>query len=165
MKKNLLLITLLVLIPTFVAAFFTLKTYKIFNVATGSMESALPKDSIIFVKPARQAETLKKNDIISYKYNGLNTHVVTHRIVDVQEYGDSRHYTLKGDANEFKDSLPVSEDEIIGKVAFTIPCAGKIITLLLNPWVLGALFYAPIGFLFGRKFRELFVLLIFLYLK
>ena len=65
-------------------------------------------------------------------------------------------YITKGDANELDDIIPVSENEIVGKVISVIPFMGKIISYLLNPFFLGICFYAPLGFLFGKKVKKLF---------
>ncbi|SDZ53997.1 signal peptidase, endoplasmic reticulum-type [Evansella caseinilytica] len=95
--------------------------YQLFIVQSGSMEPAIKTGSIIAVKSKTNYQV---GDIITYRSSEQPNTLITHRIVEVVEEGGT-HFITKGDKNENADSLPVSQDNIIGSYTnFTIPYAG-----------------------------------------
>ena len=117
---------------TLPAVIFTLVTSKTptiygiqsFVVMSGSMEPAIPIGSIIYTQ---KAASYKINDVIAFK-QGKTT--VTHRIVDIKKQGSELQFVTKGDANKSIDSQLVTESQIVGKNAYTILNAGKLIAFL-----------------------------------
>lgn len=91
--------------------------YRMFTVATGSMEPVYNVNDVILVKDT-DPSTLKVGDDIAYLGNrdvvkGL---VVTHRIIRIETLDDNKvHYTLKGVNNKYEDPS-ITEDQILGKV-------------------------------------------------
>ncbi len=149
--KKIYLIVLLILILVFVL--WKALHVSVFIVPTKSMEPYISLGSLILISPIRNPSV---DDVISYRYKNMSEHVVTHRIVEVQNFGDKNLYITKGDANEFADPVPVSQNEIIGRVFLAIPHLGDFLPLLLTPWALGIFFYAPIGFVIGKSVRSAF---------
>ncbi len=88
-----------------------------FIVVSGSMEPAIHVGSICAVNMNCPYNEIADNDIISFK-NGEMT--VTHRAVKVTQNG----IVTKGDANNTDDVKPVTMDDYIGKVIFSIPYLG-----------------------------------------
>lgn len=89
-----------------------------FVVASQSMAPSITAGSLIFVVDSGGYD---EGDVISFQRDGK---VVTHRIVEV----NSNHYITKGDANDGRDA-PVSHDQVIGKVIFSLPLYGYFFTL------------------------------------
>nr|WP_245249571.1 signal peptidase I [Vagococcus allomyrinae] len=117
--------------------------YRFYSVLTNSMVS--PKGSphkdgfsagdIIIVQMINPKQ-LKVDDIITY--NILTTDpksnaVLTHRIIDIQEdvpnRAEGQYFITKGDANNGEDT-PVSVDQVVGKVVYSIPKVGVILGYL-----------------------------------
>lgn len=96
--------------------------HRVYIVDSGSMVPTLPINSMIIVKETPASEIVE-NDIVTY-YSGSQNARVTHRIVEVQEDGQS--FMTRGDANNTEDPNPLSGDRIIGKLAFKIPYIGKV---------------------------------------
>lgn len=98
-------------------------------VASGSMEPHISKgDVAVIEKIDKQYDTLKKGQVIAFKYNNV---VVVHRLVNiVEEKGEYFFYT-KGDANADPDNFVIRQKEVIGIVNHKIPFIG-IPTVLLN---------------------------------
>lgn len=92
--------------------------YKLFDVLSGSMEPAIPADSIIYVKPCTWDE-ISIGDIITFKLESNTDLVETHRVDDIDN--DNKLITTKGDANESTDINKVDFNNVVGKVAFHIP--------------------------------------------
>lgn len=94
-----------------------------YEVITGSMEPELSVGSLIFVKSIDNHQ-LEVGDIIAFSRLGDN--VVTHRVVSNDQ--NSQVITTKGDANEKNDLFPVEYKDVRGKVIFSIPFLGYIVS-------------------------------------
>lgn len=105
----------------FVAGFFK---YQPVAILTYSMSPRFTRgDAVVIEKLKNSSEKrkLKKGDIIQYQYNDT---VVVHRIIDSYLEDGEKFYILKGDNNKTKDLKPVSLEQIMGKVLFSIPKVG-----------------------------------------
>ena len=100
--------------------------YEIYEVVSGSMEPEIPVGSVIYVKAA-EPETIEEGDIIVFSRDGS---MVTHRVQE-NRYVEGEFIT-KGDANRTDDMNPVPYDQFIGKVACSVPVAGKAAELLTS---------------------------------
>lgn len=96
-------------------------------VQSGSMEPTIGTKSIVLTMPAAN---YTEGDIITFKHSGRDNVLVTHRIVEVNPQGDALQYTTKGDANEEKDGEKVPADYVVGKVAFSVPFVGELISFV-----------------------------------
>ena len=88
---------------------------KVYAVATGSMEPAIPNGSVVFVRPRAE---YRVGDVITAFLEGDQT--FTHRIVDK----DGEQVYTKGDANASVDESPTPQSRIVGKVVFHLPLLG-----------------------------------------
>lgn len=91
--------------------------YRMFTVATGSMEPVYNVNDVILVKDT-DPSTLKVGDDIAYLGNrdAVKGLVVTHRIIRIETLDDNKvHYTLKGVNNKYEDPS-ITENQILGKV-------------------------------------------------
>ena len=100
--------------------------HRLFVVGGSSMEPAIPKGALVIVREAHPA-ALSVGDVVTYQHRGAS---VTHRIAEIEDYGDARIFTTKGDANETADPDRVTFDDRVGLVVATIPVAGYPVVLL-----------------------------------
>lgn len=97
--------------------------YRIYSVLTASMTPTLPVGCAVYVQECDPA-SIESGDVITY-LKGADTSVTeTHRVVsnDVE----SQSLTTKGDANTAQDVYPVRYSQVLGVVAFSIPCLGAV---------------------------------------
>lgn len=101
--------------------------YHSFTNKSDSMAPAIDQGSLTIVK---RFSTYNIGDAISY-YDNSNgpEEIVTHRIRAI----GGNVYTTKGDANEVQDRELVKPRLIIGKVIFTIPYLGYLISFAKSP--------------------------------
>ena len=99
--------------------------YTYFEVASGSMSPTIEKDDMVIVKLGSDYE---QEDIVTYKLNG---DFITHRVKKI----DSSTITTKGDSNNTKD-VPISKDNVLGRVVLIIPKAGIWKKVFMTPKVL-----------------------------
>ena len=76
-------------------------------------------------------EDLKLYDVVVYKYKDV---LIVHRIVDIVTVGSETHYVLKGDAEEYADSLPVDYSQMVAIYRGEhIPFVGSFIKFMQSP--------------------------------
>jgi signal peptidase I len=100
-------------------------------VGGGSMEPAIPMGSAVIVTPVA-GHDLAVGDVVSLVAGKSNT-VFTHRIVRIAEQDGTTLLETRGDANAAADPTLVPAETVIGRVGWTIPFAGYLITLLSLP--------------------------------
>lgn len=100
-------------------------------VMSGSMEPTHKTGSLIYTKKTVSADELQIGDVITFRLNGST--VATHRITDISTDDGIYMFQTKGDANEAPDPNPVHEDNVIGKVMFSIPYLGYAADYVQHP--------------------------------
>ena len=103
--------------------------YRTYHVLSGSMEPKMPVGSLIYVQEG-EPEDVKEEDIIAFYSSLEDSGIITHRVVENNIVSGT--FQTKGDANEKADPMPVSYDNYIGKVIFTIPWLGKVLTCMTS---------------------------------
>lgn len=101
--------------------------YQMYHVITGSMEPSIPVGSLIYVSGTKP-ENIEEDDVIAFYSSLEDGGIITHRVV--MNNVVSGTFNTKGDANEGEDPTPVSYDNYIGKIDFTIPQMGKVLTIM-----------------------------------
>ena len=96
-----------------------------------SMLPGLHRDDLVAFRPS---ESYRVGDVVAYR-SPLLRRIVLHRIVAVH---DGR-YTFKGDNNTFLDPEHPTRAELVGKLSVRIPVAGRAVSVMHVPWIVGAL--------------------------
>lgn len=101
--------------------------YRLFKVATGSMEPYLKVGEVILIKDNAK---YKKGDIVTYKYKGS---YVTHRVVTMNK----NYIVTKGDANNTVDEA-VKKKDVVGKMVLKLEVLSFINYIIGFPvtWIL-----------------------------
>lgn len=130
------------------------KLPRAYVVQSGSMEPAVKTGSIIISLPEK---IYSQNDIVTFK-SGKS--VVTHRIMSrtfPDGIGNSPVYKTSGDANKDFDPLEVKDDQIVGKVVFTIPYLGYAANLAKTPKGFILLVIIPATIIIYEEVKFLFI--------
>lgn len=104
------------------------------------MEPAIHTGSVVVVLPEKN---YKIGDVITFKSAAVKLDSVTHRIVKIDDAGQGKIFTTKGDANNANDTKTVSSDKIIGKVIFSVPYFGYAVAAAKTPYGFAALIIIP----------------------
>ena len=104
---------------------------KAFAIQSDSMEPTFSKGDLIIDVSVKDVTALEVGDVITFNtiINGQYTKN-THRIVQINHYGDILTYTTKGDNSPANDYLEVNANEVIGKYSFRIIGVGSVIDFL-----------------------------------
>jgi signal peptidase len=97
-------------------------------VLSDSMSPTIQAGDVVVVRDV-DAATLREGDVVTFqsaREGGPDR--VTHRIVEVVEGDDGRAFRTKGDANEEADSGLVVPSQVVGRVWFTLPLVGHLVT-------------------------------------
>ncbi len=119
--------------------------YRVFTIATGSMEPVYNINDVILVKDT-DPSTLKKGDDIAYLGNrdAVKGLIVTHRIIRIETFNDGKvHYTLKGVNNKYEDPS-ITADQILGKVVGKLPVVNFINHVVKNIYGFFFLVFCPL---------------------
>ena len=106
----------------------TIMGYSYFTVLTPSMQKELPKGSLILVRHT-QAQELRVGDNITFMVDAGKS--ITHKIMGIYEnYQGSggRGFQTQGVNNASPDREIVYEKNVVGKVIFSVPAAGAVIS-------------------------------------
>lgn len=159
-------ILLVVLVVFVVAMFLTRLTgntpevfgFRVYRVATGSMEPNLAIDDVILIK-STSAEDIHKGDIITYlgSEGTMNGYTVTHRVIEEPVKVGSR-YTIqtKGDVVGALPDPVITDDMVIGKFICKLPLLDKLYSFFNKPYGL-VTFIAVIIALFGYEMISIMI--------
>ena len=95
-------------------------------VRSGSMEPTIDTGSMILVKRI-DASDIRVGDVLAVERPDHTR--VTHRVVAVQHRGDTAELTMKGDANEDNDPIPVTVRHAY-RLAWQVPMVGRTLAWL-----------------------------------
>ena len=123
----LLTVVILLCVPLTVPRLFGCQIY---NVVSGSMEPAIPMGSIVYVRQT-EAKEVKTNEVIAFYSATDSGALITHRVV--QNRIVSGEFITKGDANEKEDLMPVDYDQLAGKVIYSVPVLGSLLSIVVLP--------------------------------
>ena len=104
-------------------------------VASGSMVPVLEVYDVLIVQGHVPFEDVERGDIIVFNRPSDHDRVIVHRIVSVID-DDPKTLRTKGDANPASipgTDFPITEEEYIGKVVYTLPQVGYVTQLLKPP--------------------------------
>ena len=105
-----------------------------------SMLPTLSRSDLVALRPAA---SYRVGDIVGYR-SPLLRRVVLHRIVAVS----NGRYTFKGDNNSFRDPERPVRSQLVGRLWFRVPAAGRAVAALHIPWVVAvvaAIFVLALG--------------------
>jgi len=128
-------------------------------VLSGSMEPTMSPGDVIVVEDV-DPEDVERGDVITYRRNGEDR-PTTHRVVEVQQEGDTVAYRTAGDANEDPDSGLVRPAELEGRLAsvagvpLVIPYVGHVVLFASTRVGFALLFATPLVLFVGTELRDL----------
>jgi signal peptidase len=104
--------------------------YQVKVVLSGSMEPTIHTGSVVIIKPKSQ---YKIGDIVIFGKDTKTEIPTTHRIVSSRATEGVMLFTTKGDANEDADTKEIRQSDIHGKVLFSVPFMGYVISFVRKP--------------------------------
>ena len=102
-------------------------------VISGSMEPEIMTGDLLFGRPT-PTESVEVGDVLSLP-SELTGKLVTHRVVSVEQTGDSWQIRMQGDANDEPDLEPYTVGASVLTPAVQIPKGGTVVSKLMEPAV------------------------------
>jgi signal peptidase len=99
-------------------------------IRSGSMAPAIGVGALI-VAASQDPATLRVGDVVSVQLAGGT--ILTHRIDAIVQQDDRRMFRLRGDANPAPDPVLVTQDQLRGHVAISLPLLGFLLALMSMP--------------------------------
>ncbi|MEG1900148.1 MAG: signal peptidase I [Bacilli bacterium] len=119
--------------------------YRIFNIATASMDPIYKVDDVILINEI-DCKNLKIGDDITYLgiKDDMKDKIITHRIINIEEKpGNTYYFHTKGVANTTDDPT-VEESQIYGKVVSKLTIISFINQIVRNKFGFFFLVFAPL---------------------
>ncbi len=135
------------------AAFGTQNPFYV--VASGSMIPELEVYDVLIVQGHEPFEDIEISDIIVFNRPSDHNRVIVHRVVSVID-DDPKTLRTKGDANPASipgTDFPITEEEYIGKVVYTLPQVGYV-TQLLKPPINYVIIAIVIGVMIAKQMAK-----------
>lgn len=123
--------------------------YSLKMVLSGSMSPAIKTGSIVAVKPALSYNV---GDVITFKKGQGEKNILTHRIIGQTEQG----FITQGDANNVVDASPVKEEDIFGKVLFSVPYVGYAVDFAKKPLGFSLIIIVPAIIIIFDEARKIY---------
>lgn len=98
---------------------------KLLIVQSGSMEPSIKTGSVVFIK---KQDTYNTGEIITFSSTNPKSETTTHRIVKSELINSLEVFITKGDANQGEDRERTKINNVLGKVVFSLPYLGYIVT-------------------------------------
>lgn len=118
------LIALAALARTDGAGISRIAGHPVLTVLSDSMTPTFKAGDLLVDRPASgPATSLKVGDAITFK-TGTDGHLITHRIVGVEDGATGISFRTQGDANNAPDAQLVSPEQVVGIYSRHIPYAG-----------------------------------------
>jgi len=121
-------------------------------VASGSMIPVLEVYDVLIVSGHEPFEEIEVGDIIVFDRPSDHNRVIVHRVVSIISE-DPKTIRTQGDANSGSipgTDYPITEEEYIGKVAYTLPQVGYV-TQLLKPPINYVIIAVVIGIMVAKQ--------------
>jgi signal peptidase len=99
-----------------------------YAILSPSMTPKYQVGDLVYVRSV-DPEQLRVGDVVTYVANE-DLVLVTHRIVEIDS--ENRCVYTQGDANDSRDTAPVHFENIVGRVAFSLPRLGYLSTYLTS---------------------------------
>ena len=124
-------------------------------VASGSMIPVLQVYDVLIVQGHEPFEDIEVGDIIVFNRPSDHNRVIVHRVASIID-DDPKTIRTQGDANPGSipgTDFPITEEEYIGKVAYTLPQVGYI-TQLLKPPINYVIIAIVVGVMIVKEFLK-----------
>ncbi len=122
--------------------------YRIFTVASGSMEPRYKILDMLLVKDTDAKEIALGDDLVYLGKEGTYAgKVITHEVIKIEEKDGKKYFTTKGIIEMAMEDPLVSEDQIYGKVLGRIPLLSGISRIMNNQIGFFFLIVVPMAFL------------------
>lgn len=129
--------------------------YRVFSVATGSMEPTISTGSVVLAKRVTDVAALGVGDVVTFQQPGRPEMIITHRVAAAESIGGARLFSTRGDANSSQDPWRISYGHLVGKVVWMAPALGSVFAWLRSPLAIAGLVWVPVLLL---AFHELYTI-------
>ena len=133
----------------------TLGGYRMFTVATASMEPKYKVGDILIAKQMSENE-LQIGDAITYKgtEGSFKDKIVTHEIIGIREENGEMKITTKGIANDIADP-EISSNQVLGEVVYKVQSLSFISGLIQNIYIFYFLIFVPIAIIIYKQIMSI----------
>ncbi len=120
-------------------------------IVSNSMHPAVSRGDMVFSFPIDKT-FLELGDIIAFSSPSDPGTVIVHRVVAKERDG----YKTKGDNNSVSDNWTVTDSQVIGRIGFTIPHFGHLVSSIQSPRGFALIIGLPALLLLVLQIKKIF---------
>ena len=127
--------------------------YRLFTVATGSMEPKYQVGDILIAKEIEPNDIKVEDDIVyKGKEGSFKDKVVTHQVISIRDENGSKKIITKGIANTQEDP-EIDASQVYGKVIDKVKTLSFISQIIKNIYVFYFIIFVPIAIIIFKQIR------------
>lgn len=127
--------------------------YRLFTVATGSMEPKYQIGDVLISQEIDPNEIQVGDDIVyKGKEGSFKGKVVTHQVVSIREENGEKKITTKGIAN-IEEDPEIDDSQVYGKIIYKVKSLSFIGQIIKNIYVFYFIIFVPIAIIIFRQIR------------
>jgi len=133
----------------------TIAGFRIFTVATGSMEPKYEIGDTLVCKEV-DASKIEVGDDVVYKgeTGSFKNKIITHQVVSIREENGEYKYITKGIANNEEDP-EINQNQILGEIVYKIKTLSFIGKLISNLYIFYFLIFIPIAIIIFKQIKNI----------
>lgn len=120
-------------------------------IVSNSMHPAISKGDLVFAFPFNTSLP-KADDIIAFISPDDQKTVIVHRVISASPNG----YKTQGDNNNVSDSWIVPDSQVIGRIGFTVPYFGFLVSSIQSPRGFALIIGLPALLLLGLQVKKIY---------
>ncbi len=104
------------------------------TVLSGSMTGTYDVGDVVIVRPV-DTDQLQVGDVITFQPVSDDPRLTTHRIIELTYGSEGTSFITKGDANGAIDLEPVTPEQVMGEVWYSVPVVGYASVWMASSWL------------------------------
>lgn len=132
--------------------------FRLFTIATGSMEPAYNVGDVLISKEIAPEE-IKVGDNIAYRgeVKVLKGKVITHQVISTQKGEDGKYKIITKGISNTEEDPEISEEQVYGKIIYKVKTLSYIVKMISNIYVFYFFIFIPIAFIIFRQIKNIAV--------
>lgn len=132
--------------------------FRLFTIATGSMEPEYNVGDVLIAKEIAPEE-IKVGDNIAYRgeVKALKGKVITHQVIAIKKEEDGKYRLITKGISNTEEDPEISEEQVYGKIIYKVKTLSYIGKLISNIYVFYFFIFIPIALIIFRQIKNIAV--------
>lgn len=130
--------------------------FRLFTIATGSMEPKYKVGDILISKEIEPSEIKVGDDIVYKGEKGvLKDRAITHQVISIEKIENGNYKIITKGINNTEQDPEITQNQVYGKVIYKVHTLSFIGKMITNIYVFYFLVFVPIAFIIFRQIKNI----------